>query len=85
MSTVSSKQVEGIIVVAVVVVLTAWYGYQAFRLQVGVASVVSDVSVDGLSNPSLKTAAEIESNDQSRYGVPVPVPGADELGKEQLF
>lgn len=85
MSRVSSKQIEGIIVIVVIAVLGVWYSYQAFRTRTGTATVVADVSTSALQSPSLQQAADVARNEQSRYGVPVPPPSADELGKDQLF
>lgn len=70
---------------AIVVGITAWYAYQVFRPYTGSPSTVAAVSTTGLTNESLKQAATAASNDQNRYGVPVPAPSADELGKDQLF
>jgi|GEM_PF-5426810 len=85
MSNASSKQIEGIIIVAIVAGVTIWYSYQAFRPRVGAPSTVAAVSTEGLNNPSLQQAADMARTDGSRYNVPVPAPTAEELGKDQLF
>lgn len=85
MSNASGKQIEGIIVVAIVAGITLWYSYQVFRPRVNSVTGVESIAVDGLNNSSLSQAAEIANTEGSRYSVPVPAPAADELGKDQLF
>lgn len=85
MSKTSSKQIEGIILVTIVLALTIWYTYQAFRPHTGAAAALDATSINGLNNPALQQAAGIASGDQNRYGVPVPAPTADQVGKDQLF
>lgn len=85
MSNASNKQIEGIIIVAIIVGVNLWYVYQVFRPRVNTATTVQAVSTDGLNNNSLQQAADVARTDGSRYNVPVPPPASDELGKDQLF
>lgn len=82
----SNKQIEGVVVVLIFLVLWGYLGWRAFsHPPLVVSSSVQKAPVEALESATLTKVAKIAADESKRFGVPVAKPGADQLGKPQLF
>lgn len=80
------KLAEGLLIVALVVGVGGWLLWRGFRPAAAVEPEISlaKVAVEALNSPTLQEVAAT-INDGRTFGVPVPEPSADLLGKTPLL